>query len=154
MNELGGIIARLEQQKAALDRALSALRQVGGSDGSSSATSAQPKAAVTKTGGITPAGRRKLSEASRMRWAQKRAAQAEQERAEKNAAAAQKRRTTIARKKMSETMKQRWAAKRAKEASQQKTAQKTASSRKSAAVKKQAAGKKATSKQEAAPAEA
>jgi len=147
------MIAQLEQRRAALDRALSALRQVGDSDGSSSAAPAQPEAAVTKKGGITPAGRRKLSEASRMRWAQKRAVQAEEERAEKNAAAAQKRRTTIARKKMSETMKQRWAAKRAAEASQQ-TAQKTAASRKSAAVKKQAASKKATSKQEAAPAEA
>ncbi len=79
MNELDRIIARLEQQRAALDRALSALRQVSGSDGNSWAAPAQPEAAVTKKGGITPAGRRKLSEASRMRWAQKRAAQAGEE---------------------------------------------------------------------------
>lgn len=139
MNELDGIIAQLEQRRAALDRALSALHQVGGSASSSSGAPAQPEAAVTKKGGVTPAGRRRIAEASRMRWAQKRAAQAEAELAEKNAAAAQKRRTTIARKKMSETMKQRWAAKRAAETRQRETARKSAIPKKSAAVKKQRA---------------
>lgn len=111
MNELDHIIAQLEQQAEAIDRALSALRHLGGSHRSRE-TPAQSQAAVSKRG-ITPAGRRRIAEALRRRWAQKRAAKAEQERAQKNAAAAQKRRETLARKRRSEAMKKSWAAKRA-----------------------------------------
>ena len=151
MNHLDDVVARLEQQRSAIDRALSALHQLGGSDGSGLVAPPQTEPAITPKGGITPAGRRKLAEALRRRWAEKRAAQAQQEQAEKYAQAAQKRRATLARKRMSEAMKRRWATKRAAAASQQWAAAKTAESKKSIGTKNKAAGKKAIVKEETAP---
>ncbi|MEP6716567.1 MAG: hypothetical protein ABJC09_13435 [Terriglobia bacterium] len=71
------IIKRLEQQKAAIDRALSALRAVDGvseSGGGSAAPDAAPvKRRGRRKGGMTTEGRKRLSEALKARWAAKRA---------------------------------------------------------------------------------
>jgi hypothetical protein len=104
MNGFDGIIKQLEAQKAAIEKALAALREVDGigapaisspsapkaNDRRSIAQKARwaakraaeavPAAAVAKRkGGITTAGRKKLAEAMKRRWALKRtAAQAKQ----------------------------------------------------------------------------
>lgn len=90
MNEIARIISRLEQQRSTLDRAISALREVealkpaeAASVVKSVATPSQPK-----TRRISAAGRRRIAEAARKRWADKRAADAAK--AAKPAAAAPK----------------------------------------------------------------
>ena len=96
MNGFDGIIKQLEGQKAAIERALQALREVGGDVPETSlpsastandkrstaqkarwaakrAAEASPSAAPAKSkGGMTPEGRRKLAEAMKQRWAVKR----------------------------------------------------------------------------------
>ncbi len=97
MNGFDGIIKQLEGQKAAIERALKALREVEGEvRGVSMATApsandkrsaaqkarwAAKRAAENSSsagpakakGGMTPEGRRKLAEAIKQRWAVKRA---------------------------------------------------------------------------------
>ncbi|MDP9171321.1 MAG: hypothetical protein M3N54_11940 [Acidobacteriota bacterium] len=73
------IIKRLEQQKTAIDRALSALKAMDGTieDTSSSVSSAPaPAKRGRRKGGMTPEGRRRLSEALKARWAAKRTPEA------------------------------------------------------------------------------
>ena len=96
MNGFDGIIKQLEAQKAAVERALQALREVGGdtpgtslpseataNDKRSAAQKARwaakraaevsPSAAPARAkGGMTPEGRRKVAEAMKQRWAVKR----------------------------------------------------------------------------------
>ena len=94
MNDIGQIISRLEHQRAAIDRAITALREIEGpslTKGSVSARAAtrtlqrksstnlkaSPKAAkappvkveAPKRGQLTAAGRKKLSLAGKKRWA-------------------------------------------------------------------------------------
>jgi hypothetical protein len=81
MDAFNDIIARLEKQKQAIERALSALLEVGG--GSSAPAAPAPPAkraykrravkAVRKSGGISEEGRMRLAEAMKKRWAVKRA---------------------------------------------------------------------------------
>jgi hypothetical protein len=69
------IIKRLEQQRVAIERALSALREVDGSfDTGAAVTVSAPVKKAKRKGGMTPEGRKRLSEALRRRWAAKRAA--------------------------------------------------------------------------------
>jgi neutral trehalase len=98
---LDSIIAHLEQQKAAIDKALSALHQVGGMESSSPATH---KGKVNLR-----------SIAQKKRWAAKRAA--EEGRANRGL-------TAEGRKRLAENMKRRWAA---KHAAAKKSARKKAS---------------------------
>jgi hypothetical protein len=81
MNGIKDIIKKLDQQRIAIERALSALREMDGTalDG----VVATPKASAAtgprkakRKGGMTPEGRRRLSEALRARWAAKRAGSA------------------------------------------------------------------------------
>jgi hypothetical protein len=67
-----GIIDQLERQGAAIERALAALREVEG------IAPPAPPASVpaVRKGGMTPAGRRRVSEALKKRWAAKKAAEA------------------------------------------------------------------------------
>lgn len=98
VNGFDGIIKQLEEQKAAIDRALEALREVGGGGLSVdsaplAATSSEKRSAAQKArwaakragqapsaapvkrkGGMTPEGRQKLADAMKRRWAAKRAA--------------------------------------------------------------------------------
>ena len=69
---LKGIIAQLEHQKAAIERALAALREVEGIEAPASQSSVAPE----RRGGMTPEGRQRLAEAMKRRWGIKRAASA------------------------------------------------------------------------------
>jgi len=72
MEDLKDIIASLERQRAGIDRALSALVEI---DGASQAP-ATKKARGPRKGGLTAAGRKRISDALKRRWAAKKAAQA------------------------------------------------------------------------------
>jgi hypothetical protein len=112
-DSLNGIITQLEQQKAAIERALAALHSLDGD------APAQAPAPAKRKGGMTPAGKRRLIAALKKRWAAKKRA------AKKAAAAAapakpaprKVRFTPEGRKRLAEAMKRRWAAKRAASAS-------------------------------------
>jgi hypothetical protein len=70
------VIARLEEQKTAIERALSALREIEGS-GVQSRKEKPPaprKVRTKRKRGITPEGRKRLAEAMKQRWAVKRTA--------------------------------------------------------------------------------
>jgi hypothetical protein len=110
---LEDIIARLEEQAAAIERALEALREVEGT--SAPATAAKSSASPAKrTGGMTPEGRKRLSAALRKRWAAKRAAEGTSSAAPQKKSAARKVRITPeGRERLAEAMKRRWAVKRA-----------------------------------------
>ena len=75
---LSDIIARLERQKTAIERALAALREVeGAAEPVSAPATTQPASTPAKRkGGMTPEGRKRLAEAMKRRWAVKRAASA------------------------------------------------------------------------------
>jgi hypothetical protein len=108
MNGLDGIINQLEAQKAAIERALIALREVEGigTPGVAPAptgiatdrrSAAQKKrwaakhaaesapAPVKRKGGMTPEGRKRLAEAMKRRWAVKRTAAQAKKRGPKKA---------------------------------------------------------------------
>src|ERR1700686_4815319 len=74
-----GIIAQLERQKTAIDRALAALRDVDGTQEAATegtaTTELASSAPATRKGGMTPEGRKRLSAALRKRWAAKKGAQ-------------------------------------------------------------------------------
>jgi hypothetical protein len=113
-NSLTEVIRKLEQQRAGIDRALAALREIEGTAGET--TASEPTAAVGRRGrpkgGMTPEGRRRLSEALRARWAAKRAG-ASAPAATKSKAKRKGGMTPEGRKRLSEALKKRWAAKRA-----------------------------------------
>jgi hypothetical protein len=97
MNGFDGIIKQLEAQKTAIERALQALREVGGDVPETSLPSAST-------------ANDKRSAAQKARWAAKRAA----ENSSSAAPAKAKRGVTAeGRRKLAEAMKQRWAVKRA-----------------------------------------
>lgn len=83
-----GIIASLEQQKSAIERALEALRVIEGPVQEAAVARPQPRAAAPskRHGGITAAGRRRLAEAMKRRWAAKRTAAQAKKSARKKAA--------------------------------------------------------------------
>jgi hypothetical protein len=118
-NGLNEVIQKLEQQRTAIERALSALREVGGVEGNTGTSTGRAGAAKRK-GGMTPEGRRRLSEALKKRWAAKRAG------SQVRAKATKKRKsggmTPEGRKRLSEALRKRWAAKRAAKATQAKRA--------------------------------
>jgi hypothetical protein len=75
VNEIASIISQLERQRAAIDRAISALRDV---EGVKQAQTASPGEATTKKPKkrrMSAAGRRRIAEAAKKRWADKRAAE-------------------------------------------------------------------------------
>jgi hypothetical protein len=86
VNDLGNIISQLEHQRASIDRAISALREIGGASHSERVTpAAKAKTAVKRH--LSPEGRKRIVEATKRRWAAKRAADALQKPAAKKAAA-------------------------------------------------------------------
>ncbi len=106
------IIAQLERQKTAIDRALAALREVNGTP----ADEPNLNTPATRKGGMTPEGRKRLIKALKKRWAAKKAAaqEASGDGAPKEMPAPRKSNfTTEGRKRLAEAMKRRWAAKRA-----------------------------------------
>ena len=65
------ILTDLKQERARLDHAIAALEGVTNSTGKRM-PGRPPKAVAKKTGGITAAGRKRLSEAMKKRWAERR----------------------------------------------------------------------------------
>lgn len=76
MTDIGKMISQLEQQRGAIDRAISALREVEGPKPVRSAPSDGTDANGPKKRRMSAAGRRRIGEATRKRWADKRAAEA------------------------------------------------------------------------------
>lgn len=134
MSGVQDVIRQLEQQKAAIDRALEALREVGGevSEGTAPAASAPveannkrsagqkarwaaKKAATApakRKGGMTPEGKARLVAALKKRWADRKAA-LETPAADAPVTATRKSGISAAgRKALAEAMKRRWAVKR------------------------------------------
>jgi hypothetical protein len=122
-NGLAEIIKQLEQQGRAIERALAALREVGESGGAGSSTSAAPAGSGKRRGrprkgsGMTPEGRRRLSEALKARWAARRAGSDGAPATVKSTAKPKAKRkggmTPEGRKRLSEALRKRWAARKA-----------------------------------------
>jgi hypothetical protein len=76
---LYSIITQLEGQRAAIDRALAALREVNGTESSTAGaavdTELVPSAHVVRKGRMSPAGKKRLIAAVKKRWATKKAAE-------------------------------------------------------------------------------
>jgi hypothetical protein len=115
MSDLGTIITDLERQRAAIERALSALREVEGSALPAPVKKrGRPKKVIdavppTKKRILSPEGRRRIIEATKRRWAAVRG----EETAQQKSVAKRKRPalTPAGRKRLSELMKARWASK-------------------------------------------
>jgi hypothetical protein len=75
VNEIASIISQLERQRAAIDRAISALREVEGVKPAQTAPSGKATAKEPKKRRMSAAGRRRIAEAAKKRWADKRAAE-------------------------------------------------------------------------------
>ena len=83
---LKDIIARLEEQRSAIERALSALNALGGTGVQSSREIPAPRSVRAKRkGGISTEGRKRLAEAMKRRWAVKRTAVQAKKRGRKEA---------------------------------------------------------------------
>jgi hypothetical protein len=108
---LASIIAQLERQKAAIERALAALEDVDGPP----AEEPKVNTPATRKGGMTPEGKKRLIKALKKRWAARKAAQqASGDAAPKETPAPRKSNVTPeGRKRLAEAMKRRWAVKRA-----------------------------------------
>jgi hypothetical protein len=119
VNNVENVISQLEEQRSAIDRAISVLREVN--DSSAAPTGVHPRV-QGKTGKrrLSPEGRRRIIEATKKRWAAKRLADAGT--ATKPAAVSSRRSrlSTAGRKRLALAMKKRWAA--AKKAGKQQLA--------------------------------
>ena len=71
MSDIAKIINQLEQQRHAIDQAISALRQVGAA-GPGRKAAAKPLRRKRR-GRLSPEGRKRIAEAARRRWAELRA---------------------------------------------------------------------------------
>jgi hypothetical protein len=141
VNDLGKIISQLEHQRTAIERAISALREIDGSSQSGAVTPATVEGKTTaQKRHISPEGRKRIIEATKRRWAAKRAADRSGTSVQTKSTAPPKSRpagsgaaapataggmtmprkghiSPEGRKKLAEAMKRRWAAKRAAGAS-------------------------------------
>ena len=101
MDGLSSVIEQLERQRAGIDQALAALREVKGIAAPDAITESAP---AVRKGGMTPEGKKRLIKALKKRWAAKRAAA-------ESAAASE---SVVPTNKRSEAQRARWAAKKAK----------------------------------------
>ena len=117
MNDIDNVISRLEKQRSAIDRALLALREIAGPNTPNAQPASQSKSGKRR---LSPEGRRRIIEATKRRWAAKRAAGVGT--APKRAAAPSRRGklSEKGRKRLALAMKKRWAA--AKKAGKQQLA--------------------------------
>ena len=76
MSEIASIIARLEQQRDSIDRAILALREVESAKPAKAVSTEPATAEEPKKRRMSAAGRRRIAEAARKRWADKRVAEA------------------------------------------------------------------------------
>jgi len=72
VNNVENVISQLETQRSAIDRALSALREVAGKSAQAEVISPGPDGQPRKRR-LSPEGRRRIIEATKKRWAAKRA---------------------------------------------------------------------------------
>jgi len=107
-DSLNGIISQLERQKTAIERALAALQRIEGTPAPAPAASAP----ATRKGGMTPAGRRRLSAAMKKRGAATRAAEGAPAAGPQKPARRKVRITPEGRKRLADAMRRRWAVKR------------------------------------------
>ena len=117
MSDITNVVAQLEQQREAIDRAISALREIEGSGPNRAASTISP----TKTHGrkrhLSAEGRANIIAAIKKRWAAKRAAEATA--AKKSAPKKHKAKRVLspeARKKMGDAARKRWAARKKQQA--------------------------------------
>ena len=106
------IIDQLERQKAAIERALAALRAIETAEAPPPAALASI-APATRKGGMTAAGRKRAADAQRKRWVAKKAAASVPDSSPRKAAPRKVRFTPEGRLRLAEAMKRRWAIKRA-----------------------------------------
>jgi len=141
-NSLNEVIRKLEEQRAGIERALAALREIegpvadgarGGAAAAATSSSSAGGRKAKRKGGMTAEGRRRLSEALRARWAAKKSgtpatAPAASSAAGSTAGSAKAKRkggmTAEGRKRLSEALRKRWAAKRASAATATKKGRK------------------------------
>ena len=78
MNDIAKAISQLERQRATIDHAIAALRDVEALAPTAHASSPGPSKPDTKTvkRRMSAEGRKRISEAAKKRWAEKRAAEA------------------------------------------------------------------------------
>ena len=113
--DLQSIVSELKNERDRIIRAIVALeRDLMGGRGKSADRSSAGASAPARNGGITPAGRKRLSEAMKQRWAARRGSRIGSVSATASAAPKKKRGglTPAGRKKLSQMMKKRWAARR------------------------------------------
>ena len=115
ITELKGELTRIGQVIGLLENGTPVKKRVGRPPGSAAAEKAQTKG---RGRGLTPAGRRKLSEAMKRRWAQRSGATSASKSTAKVAGATAPKKSggisAAGRKKLSEAMKKRWAEKKGK----------------------------------------
>jgi len=75
VNDIARVISRLEQQRATIDRAISALREVEQLKPAEALSSDGSSTAKPKRRRMSAEARRRIGEATRRRWAEKRAAE-------------------------------------------------------------------------------
>ena len=109
--DLDKIVSELKSERDRIGRAISALLEGAGL--ASAARWTKGKAASPKRGkGITPAGRKRLSQAMKARWAARKSKSTSPSRTPAIVAKRRGGMTAAARKRISEAMKKRWAEKR------------------------------------------
>ena len=118
MSEISSIIERLQRQRESIDKAIAALNEVESVSNSSTK-------AGSKKRGMSAAGRQRISEATKKRWADKRAAESERP--------TKKRILSVsARRRISEAQRKRWAAMKSQAETPKKAATKTKAVKKAA----------------------
>ena len=75
MNNIENVIKQLERQKAAIDKAITALREVGDVTVQQSSATKGTATQASRKRRISSEGRKRIAEAMRRRWATKRAAE-------------------------------------------------------------------------------
>jgi hypothetical protein len=107
VNNVNNIIDQLEKQRSAIDRAISALREIAEPSGTA-ATAAAP--GQTQPGRrLSPEGRKRIIAGTKKRWAAKRAAQAAQGLPKAAPSHSKRTMTAAVKRKLSLAAKRRWA---------------------------------------------
>jgi hypothetical protein len=107
VNNVNNIIDQLEKQRSAIDRAISALREVG--EPATIAPNTTARDQTQRGRHLSPEGRRRIIAATKKRWAAERAAKATQGRPKAASPLAKRTMTAAAKRKLSLAAKRRWA---------------------------------------------
>ena len=115
MNEIESVIAQLERQGEAIERALGALREIAGTTVPDAKRRGRPPGQKKRGGkrGMSAEGRARIGEATRKRWAEKRASEAPAAKTPRAAKKAKRVMSPEGRARIAEAARRMWAAKRA-----------------------------------------